>query len=293
MNSRRFTWLLVPVALALAFFTWRARDLGHMRAHLSEAREGLAELTRRADEREATLRSAQSQYQAERRLLQQTAWRASGLAGQASQSEASVDWSRPPAELPAWDSHSPYVWIDKPMLAQLPVPVFANDGSIASGMAELLALPPEKRAALNQATATLLADHRRREAQRARRILENSAGAETPNAVDRITVQIEPDPESAAQTRRAFLEALQTHIGGQRAELIAKSATDWLNAELGGESPLTKTISVNREPDGFFRVQVKTANSSMSTTGSSFENYVAAHLRELFEPLLGEPQSSP
>lgn len=293
MKSRRVTWLLVSFAFALSYFTWRARELSQLRTHLKESSERLAELTQQADEREASLRAAQGHYQAERRLLQQTAWRATGLAGQANQSGAVADWTRPPAESPHWNPDSPFVWIDKQMLAQLPVPVFDGDGTISKGMAELLALSPEKCAALNQTTAALLADHRQREAQGARRRLETSASSDSAEVLQRIIVQIESDPENAARTRQGFLEALQSQVGGQRAELIAKSATDWLNAELGGETPLAKTISVNREPDGFFRVQVKTANGSMSATGPTLDNYVPAHLRDLFEPLFDPPNPIP
>lgn len=282
----RMALLTVVIALAAAVGFWRSGEVKRSRVAVAEAAAALVEQTTLADEAAARLEQAKRALAEQRRQSSEVAMRAAGLAGAVATGESLTEWSQPPKGVSSWSPSSPFVWIEKAMLSELPIQPFDDSGALDSGAGEVLAIPPEQIAALNRKAMALLADYRDQEATRAVRVSPSADSSGEPPDPESVVVRVEPDPEAARKMKAEFLATMREHFGQQRADLLEQAAAEWVGSQTGGTEPIAKTITVARTPDGLYQITVKTGTSWMSTAALSFENYVPEHLRSFFAPLL-------
>jgi hypothetical protein len=198
-------------------------------------------------------------------------------------------WAEPPAQLPAWDPASPYVWLKKEMLPQFPVQVLDDSGQLSAEVAAVLMVPPAIRQHLNGELRKLLEDSQAAETARAERTDEHLPGIAQGEG-EKLTIKVPPSPEEGARLRQAFEATLRADLGEGRAALVLNTAAGWLDSHFSEFGNEARIVSVLRRPNGTYDIATRAGSSWFSTGGmTSLDDYVPAHLRPLFEPITGQP----
>ncbi len=280
---RKSVIVLTTLAAALAWLLLREAKIQAARRALANAQREITQLQDRianaAASQEAVsqdLREARSALDEKQRAI-----------NRAEQELAVIDpeagWAVPPLTL-QWDDSSPYVWINKKMLARLPGNRFTENAELSDEFANTLALDRPARRALSERLASILAEYRGLETAHAERIEEPLPGIARDEP--QVTVRVTPFPEEGKRLRHDFEEALQTALGTERAQLITESSSGWLDSQFASASAEPKTISVVRHPDGSYNVSSKVGNSWLSTGGfKQLDEHVPPHLLPLFSEL--------
>lgn len=195
-------------------------------------------------------------------------------------------WAAPPAMLPEWNSDSPYVWLRKDLVTRLPVSPFNEDGELQPEVGYVLVIDPAVQRALNKRLKQLLQDYRALEVAKAERIDEHLPGIAGAKG-EKLTIRVQPRPEDGARIKQQFEAALLDALGEQRAGLLKKAGSTWLNSEFAQFGAEPKIISVVRHSADSFNVSIKTGGSWISTGGPASATLIQipVHLRPLFSEL--------
>ena len=204
----------------------------------------------------------------------------------------------PPAQLPDWNTNSPYVWARKDIISKLREGApFNGDGSVDQSAAPILGIRVEELTAMNDKLTRLMAEYRKLESATAER---TDAHLHPIAEEDRaITVEMKPFPEEGLRLKEAFEAALLETMGEQRARLILTIDDGRIDNEFGQDTevvdgksrPVKRKISLVRHPNGNFDVTVKTANNWLSTTipkenPEGLQQYIPSNLNPFFAELL-------
>lgn len=187
----------------------------------------------------------------------------------------------PPAELPAWDPDSPYVWLEKSLLPRLHFNGFLPDGSLDPNIAKVLTLEEADQRKLGESLKRIVAEHRREETSHVRVVeehLPDVANKEGP----KFTLRIEPMTEISTRLRAEFEAALVQHLGEQRAQFLKDASTGWLSTLFQESQTEPGTVSFVLLPNGQYSMARRNGTGTMSATGSGdFRVYIPEHLHHL------------
>ena len=290
MSPRRRLVVLSLLALA-GFLLWWAghRRLEARRAALEAQRAELAVIRERAITARSEAERLQEEIDAERGHLADATARAASRAVPTPGSESGSPWNAPPATLPDWNPKSPYVWIPKSLLRDIPVEPFHDSGVLEPGLGAMLALDPERERVLNAEVSRLV---------EAARHSESDAAMLSPvhpdpihsQAGEKITLEV-PSATGESLLLRAELEqTLLAELGDSRSELLLHWGRNWMDQEFGSPDAPPRVYSVIRHPDATFGLRVQTGMGGMSVDGTdAFLNYIPMHLRGWFRPLADPP----
>jgi hypothetical protein len=295
---KRSKLILVLLILAGTTVAWTIRY-----GQLWQTRRAIAEAeaqTTAADER---LRTAQEELaKAQSRLAAETQGYRKALAeaAQAARELAKRDpeslWAVPPDVLPEWNAESPFVWLCKEIIPQLPVAAFLASGELRPEIACVFTLDSKQQTVLNTALKQCLDGYRKIEAARVERLEEHLPGIADQNG-EKLTIRVTPLPEDGAKAKREFEAALRSTLGDQRTDLLLEVGGGWLSSEFSEAGTETKTISVIRHPGGSLGISIKSGGSCFSTVVNKerlamFKDYIPPHLLPFFREFL-EPQGEP
>lgn len=288
--------VLVVVILAAMVFGWRRqvaiKDLRESLVHIHHEELSLRSEVQRAEEELARLRA---EHATERTQFPNLAARVANLAGQRADldlKETHDRWNLPPEGESSWDPTSPYVWVEKDLLPQLPLQSFDSHGNLAAATASALVIEPEQLTEMNRHLRGLMDEFQQIEAAHATRVEEEGSESisEQPHA---LTVRVAFPLEAFEDLRRRFQETLEGFLGTQRAELLVRLAQNGQAFPLGQPAPSPRTFTVTREEDGRFGLTVRSEFMNMSVGGydslESLESYVPKHLHEAFAPIFDDP----
>lgn len=192
-------------------------------------------------------------------------------------------WSRPPDTLPQWNPESPFVWLDKSLLPRLRTTAFQPDGTLSPGVGAVLTIDDARQAALNQNTSALVAEYRQQELAHAR-LVEDHLPEVAHREGRKITLRIEPMPETTTRLRGAFEQALVEHLGPQRAKILAEASADWISQMFPATQANPRTISIVLDSQGHHHVATRNSFGTMSASGpGDFRVYIPKHLQPLVE----------
>ncbi len=282
---RKSTLILLVCLAALIVWIPQRRKLARARVAVAEAEEQRVRL----DERIA--RATEELESVRRELRGQQSNRAETLAAAAkAEQELARDdpeglWLAPPFVLPDWNTDAPYVWLRKEVLPKLWVSVFTDRGELRGDIAALMTLAESQQRAVNATLPRLLAEYRALEVANAERVDESASGAGKDGP--KVTVRVKPLPEEGARLRQQVELALRSDLGEQRGALVLELASDWLNSQFSHFGTAPKTISVARQPDGGYSIEIQDWNSHQFNSGvPRIDSYVPAHLLPLFSAVM-------
>jgi hypothetical protein len=290
MSSQRHIKIgLILLILAAGLGLWfaqRAR-IGSLRRTLAEARMQQAQLDERASALATDLESSRAELRLAHANRSRVETGETALEEQLARTDPETRWAVPPATQPDWNPESPYVWLRKDKLRQLPVSVFMDNGEINPDVALVLTEDASQQRKLNATLSRLLSDYRALEAAQARRTDDHLPGIAGQDGLKE-TIQVDPMPEQGKQIQQQFEAALTETLGRQRADLLMQTGAGWLYSQFSQNGTQPKTISVIRHPNGTYNLSIQTAGNWMSTGGpaSVVTNQIPGHLLPLFGDVL-------
>lgn len=283
MRTHRLLILLTVIGLGIALWIIGQRQLQARRSALNGQAAEVTRLRDLASAEQVEVDRLRRELDSERQLALEATARGAALAARPSEPGPDAQWNAPPSTLPDWNPTSPYVWIQKSLLPEIPVQPFEDTGLLQSGLGPILALDPQRERALNETLSRLVADARALEAASALLSSEHLSGiADQPG--EKLTLQVPGQSAAARQLRSQVESALRTELGESRSELVLHWGKAWLEEQF--ERSAASTYSVVRHPDATYGIRIETGSSGMSVGGSdAFINYIPHHLRPWFESL--------
>jgi hypothetical protein len=298
MSNRLSKTILLLVILSAATAVWipRQRALAQTRAVLAETKARALKFDERINAATAQLESVRAEVKA------QTASRkeARSAIAKAEADLAKIDpesrWTTAPPNLPNWNSDSPYVWLRKDIIPQLPITAFEENGELNPNVAYVLTLDEKQATALNRTLTKILADYRALEATKAEKTDEHLPGIAGQDG-DKLTIRVQPQAAEGKQYMQQFQAAFRNELGSQRAGLLLQVADNWFDQQFSQSATAPKAISLLRCPDGSYSISIKSGNSWQSTGGPwrIAQLWIPPHLRPMFSDIAPPPtdQASP
>ncbi|MBX3743959.1 MAG: hypothetical protein KF833_01490 [Verrucomicrobiae bacterium] len=251
---------------------------------LAATRSGLAEEKER-------LEILRREYSEVRQARQYVTARAAGLAGAMHETVQATTWNQAPAQWPAWEPDSPFIWLSKDTLARLHPSGLNPDGSLHPDVAAVMTLAPERLESLNRTLKGLMQEFRAAKAARSHPIEEHpDKHLDQPGR--KWTIQVEPMGELGQTLQQQFRDALQAHLGEQRMGILLEASEGWLSQHFDATATEPLLISVLRTEEGQTSVVFRRGTSHHSVWGDiALGDYIPAHILPLFDPILN-PDSS-
>ncbi len=289
-TPKKFFLLLAIFSIAFQIFLWRRANITETQRRIALVSRQRAVLDRERTEMEALRKKLDCDLDlAQRRETKALAELAKAkweLARRAPDSE----WAERPAFLPQWNSSSPYVWLRKDLLPQLPVPVFTKTGELRDEVAAVLMIDPSERQRLEKNLEQLLGNFHELEKARATKVDQHLWDVEKALG-PKVTVKVQPLPEEGAQFKQRFLSALDQYLGPQRAGLVNQIAAGWVDEQFSQFGNEPKIFSMARHPDGTFSLCIQSGGSKMSVGGPLHpSDYIPDHLMPLFADVPGSDE---
>ncbi|PWU16802.1 MAG: hypothetical protein C5B50_12710 [Verrucomicrobia bacterium] len=294
MLPRKAIVILLVLLVALAVGIPEQRKVAAARTGLAEVRKKQAALEKRSAEAAAALDSVRQELRVLRTSRDRTLSATRQMEQALAKSEPDSRWAAPPTDGGGWDAESPYVWLRKDFLPQLPVTVFGDDGQLLPQVAEVLCAGPSAYHSLNEKLKHLLAEYKKLEAANVQRIEKPLAGISSDGP--QVTVQIKPLVEEGAQLKQQFQAALLQTFGQQRTDLLMQAGNGWFDSRNNDFATEPKTYSVVRHPDGSYNLSIKSGGNWSSVGGiKDISPYIPAHLLPLFSEVVesAAPGDSP
>lgn len=186
---------------------------------------------------------------------------------------APVDpWVAPPEVHPDWNRASPYIWIPRESLTQLPLQPFGQLGALDREVAEVLGVDPDLSKQLHAACSDIL---RRRETLE----MELAVASFPESSTNRMQLEVQFPSEAAAKLQSSFAATLRKHLGAQRADLILTLGRSWIDEQF---SP-SKSVTVTLLPGDKFEISSSGGGIFRSVGGiSTLEGYMPPHFAARF-----------
>jgi hypothetical protein len=178
------------------------------------------------------------------------------------------------------------------MLTKLPLARFDKDGALNKEAASALDLSPSQAGSLNASLQQALAGYR---ALQLARIEKEDGPADSPNGDRTLTIKVPPLPQDGAVFAQQFETALQSELGAERAELLIKANSNWIESQFGqgGASTSACSYSLTLHTNGLatFSTSDGYVSGSSSGTQSSIQQSMPSFLVPAFGDLL-QPSAS-
>lgn len=292
MAISRTTLVTVVLAVAAGIAVQQERQrrvLAHavaeLRQQVGEARAGAVALGEEEAGLVAAARADRAAAEAADALRERM-----GREAAAGGAQGTTSWAVPPADWPSWTPGSPYVWVEKAVVPQLPFHGLAFDaaGRLSGPAKEILAVDDATATAVGQRLAAVVHEARSARAARAHRV-DQHLPAVSGQPGEKLTLRFEPDPETAGRLRQEFLQALQDGLGPGRATLLSEVASAWIDSQLSALQGEGMTVSVVWRADGSESVAIQAGTGFVSASGPGV---LAGHLPPELLPLFA-PEARP
>lgn len=262
------------------------RSLAESRTTLAETKARRLKLEERINVATTELESARSELRALHTSRKQTRSAIEKAENELNNIDPESLWALSPANLPDWNSASPYVWLRKDMLPKLPVRAFNENGALNDEVASVITLDKNQTSALNATLTNLLADYQALETAKAEKTDEHLPGIADQKG-DKLTIRVQPQPEDGKRFIQQFETTLRNELGSQRADLLLQTSEIWLDQQFSQSGAEPKTISLLHRPDGSYQLSIKSGSNWFSTGGpwKIIKNNIPAHLRDMFNPI--------
>ncbi|MDX1953154.1 MAG: hypothetical protein SFY81_13315 [Verrucomicrobiota bacterium] len=282
MRSRAiFTFVLLAAGLWMIL---------HQYSRVTRSRAELKKMTAEI----SALESEGSRLRVEINSLQEELRRESIAAefARAAESNAKVEfvamssesqWAEPPEALPEWNPASPFVWVSKGILAQIPMEPFSKNGELNRGVAEVLGINSETRRELDQFMAAELERFRNLELTNVFLSTNHLPGV---NEIEgrKMTIELRPPVEAGAQFSERLTALMASKLGPQRAGILMEQGKQWFAKSVSTFEP--KVISVGWHPNKGYRFAIKGAGTWKSFGGlSGLQGHLPDHLLPFFADL--------
>jgi len=284
--------LIISIVLVTGLLLWlpKVHSVRASTAALRQTEQQASQLRSHIMEVTSALKTARAKLAAQEQTRVKLVATIAGTERELEKANPESRWALPPTTWPEWNAQSPYVWVTKDVVPQIPVAAFDKDGTLVPGAAMILALSDADRRSLDAKLAKILSDYRELEIKAAKVVtnhLSNIAWADG----DKITIQIKSIRQQALQAMQDYQATLRADLGAQRGDLVIQQSISWFVENFSDSEDDPKTISLARRPDGSFSIATSSKGSSMSTgfpkdQPERIETYVPPHLMRFFEPLL-------
>jgi hypothetical protein len=283
----RRTIILLVVMIASATGVSNQLRLVNSRKALEDAKGQLASIRSQLDTADAALLKARAELGNQNTERDRLVLKLAKSEREFAKIDPEARWVAPPASLPEWNSESPFVWLRKDMVSQLPVAPFMEQGQLRPEIGYLLTLDAATQQRLNQELKNILTEYRDLEAAKAELTDEHLPGIAGQQG-EKITVQVRPQPADGARLKTRFETALKEAMGNQRAELLTQAGDVWINSEFAQFGSETKTVSLIRNRPGSYNISIKSGGNWFSTGGpaDAVLPQIPVNLRPMFAPLL-------
>ena len=84
-----------------------------------------------------------------------------------------------------------------------------------------------------------------------------------------LTIEVPPLPQDGAGFEQQFETALQNELGAERAELLIKANTNWIESQFDQGNASTSTYSLTLHTNGVFALDTADGHGSSSSSGGS------------------------
>ncbi len=197
-----------------------------------------------------------------------------------------AQWAEPPETLPDWNPASPFIWIPKDLLTQIPSEPFSQNGSLNPGVAEVLGISPETRKELDRLVAAGLERFRQMEFTNVYLSTNHLPGVSHIEG-KKLTIELRPPPEAGPQLKEELISAFVSKLGAQRAEILMQQGRKWFVENLSAFEPESKFISVAwRPPPNAYSLTIKGPGVWKSYGGlSDLKGLVPDHVLPYFSEL--------
>jgi hypothetical protein len=284
--SRKQILTSTAVALAIAWVPGALR-LRALRREMAEVSQTLAETQREVTDAEGRLaqRRRQVATSAEQRdqLLASAALTEKALA----QSDPESRWASPPGGEQRWNPESPYVWLNKEALKNLPLSplIFDGDGELGDRIAGILGVDDATYSRLNQKLSAIVKDYRTASVGNVKTLTELPPDIANVDG-EKLAIEVVPQPKENGRYQEAFTAAIRENLGPERSELILSIAGQWLTSEFNLSDGNPTTIGVVRHADGSYKISTRTGGSFLQLDGArTLVDYIPAHLLPFFQKL--------
>lgn len=305
MNHRRSRFRIQAVVLALLLPLLTAmlskRFLLGSEQRWTEAQQELSRIRASQDEIQAQLEQLRQMPKAPPTSID-ARWNQPTQTSDSASGEALRHfWRTPPATLPAWEPESPYVWMEKSALKQLPLVALTSGGHISPEFAEILGMNSNQIARIESALENILQRHFSNELAHAKvqiqpastPLAEGAPAASEGSLVQEvrsIEVVIPALGTEASELLQNFESTVEQELGAQRRQLLFASAQSWLDEEFSYRGENEKRYTVTRLPGEMFEVGSVRGPISLWHSVRQLELAVPPHLLELFRPMLTKPK---
>lgn len=182
-------------------------------------------------------------------------------------------WINPPDTLPDWNPASPYIWLSKESLAELPIQPFAYHGKLDGTLAEILGIDAELAEELHSRCSDIF---RRREALETELAVASFPGPST----NRMHLEVQFPANVAAELQGAFEGTFRQYLGTRRAELILALGRSWIDEQF---SP-TKSVTVTLLPGDKYEISSSFGGVFRSFGGvPSLDGHMPPHFAARFD----------
>lgn len=201
-------------------------------------------------------------------------------------------WAEPPEALPEWNPGSPFVWVAKEVLRQIPMEPFLKNGALNPGVAEVLGTRPETRKELNQFMAAELERFRNLELTNVYSSTNHLPGVSHIEGA-KMTIELRPPAEAGAKLNERLTAMLVSKLGPQRAGILMEQGKRWFAENVSSFAPEPKLISVGWRPNNGYSLTIKGPGMWKSFGGlSDLQGHVPDHLLPYFADLAEIPPQS-
>ena len=254
----------------------------------AEVAKMMAEVSALEDESNAwrdEIRTLHEELRREQLALSETRIREAKAKAEIARLSPDARWTEPPETSPEWSPESPFVWVSKELLTQLPMEPFSENGELSPGVAEVLGIDNQSRKDLAELMAGQLARFREAELDNVYLSTNHLPGVSHIEG-KKMTIELRPPADVGAQFQHELTTALTTKLGAQRAGIIMAQGKAWFakNVSLFAAEP--KVISVGWRPANGYSLTIKGPGMWKSIGGiSDLKGHVPGHLLPYFGEL--------
>ena len=201
-------------------------------------------------------------------------------------------WATPPASLPEWNVASPYIWLPKSAVPELPIEIFGKNGELREEVLQVLAVTPAQKQEIKEKLASILKEYHQLELSHVEYSNDHLIRGKQDDTA--ITIKVPRMDEEGDRYKQQFVQVLGSILGEQRTSLILKTGESWVDDQFAQNNryikkeDATKTITLLRRSDGNLELSIHGANSSFGTGGPMVGESIPDHLRPLFSDLLNQ-----
>jgi hypothetical protein len=201
-------------------------------------------------------------------------------------------WAEPPEGLPEWNPGSPFVWVSKDILTQVPTEPFSKNGELNRGVAEVLGINSETKKEMDQFIAAELKRFRNLELTNVFLSTNHLPGV---NHIEgkKMTIELHPPSEAGSELKERLTAMLANKLGPQRAGILMEQGKRWFAENVSSFAAEPTVISVGWWPNNGYSLTIKGAGIWKSFGGiSDLQSHIPGHLLPFFDDLAEDHSAS-